>query len=113
MKASSGLLLCVLLVPAAGLPAPGEKAHLAIGRDLYRENCAVCHDIDKDKMHSRKFGPSLQRLFKNETLPMSHGKPTRPYVEVRIKFGGAIMPAFGKRLTQDEINTLIDYIDSK
>jgi hypothetical protein len=44
---------------------------------------------------------------------MSHGKPSRQYVEVRIKFGGAIMPAFGKRLTQGEIDTLIDYIDSK
>jgi mono/diheme cytochrome c family protein len=44
---------------------------------------------------------------------MSHGKPSRQYVEVRVKLGGAIMPAFGKRLTQEEINALIDYIDSK
>ena len=105
--------LFVILTLAVLLPAAESKAHLAVGRDLFRENCAVCHDIDKDKAHSRKFGPSLNHLFKNETLPLSHGKPSRAYVEVRIKFGGAIMPAFGKRLTQDEINTLIDYIDSK
>jgi mono/diheme cytochrome c family protein len=103
----------VLLFAWAASLAAGEPAHLTIGRDLYRENCAVCHDIDKDKTHSRKFGPSLKHLFKNPTLPMSHGKPSRQYVEVRIKFGGAVMPAFGKRLTPDEISTLIDYIDSK
>ena len=105
--------LTILFVVATGLRAAGQNAHWAIGRDLYRENCAVCHDIEKDKAHSHKFGPSLNHLFKNETLPMSHGKPSRQYVEVRIKFGGAIMPAFGKRLTQGEIDTLIDYIDSK
>ena len=106
-------ILCFLAAAALLQAADRTSLHLAIGRDLYRENCAVCHDIEKDKAHSHKFGPSLNHLFKNETLPMSHGKPSRPYVEVRIKFGGAIMPAFGKRLTQDEMNTLIDYIDSK
>ena len=111
-------ILSALLVLAAGLTAAGQtlplkRTHLAIGRDLYRENCAVCHDIDKDKAHSRKFGPSLNHLFKNEKLPMSGGKPSRQYVDVRIKFGGALMPAFAKRLRQEEIDTLIDYIDSK
>jgi mono/diheme cytochrome c family protein len=109
MKTALGLFLAF----AAGLPATAQSAHWAIGRDLYRENCSVCHDIEKDKAHSRKFGPSLNRLFKNETLPMSHTKPTRPYVEVRIKFGGSLMPAFGKRLTPHEIDTLVDYLDSK
>jgi mono/diheme cytochrome c family protein len=101
----------ILLFVAAAVSGP--QSHLTIGRDLYRENCAVCHDIEKDKVHSRKFGPSLNHLFKNEKLPMSHGKPSRPYVEVRIKFGGTVMPAFAKRLTQAEIDTLIDYIDSR
>jgi mono/diheme cytochrome c family protein len=105
MKATFALFLTL----ASGLSA----AEPAIGRDLYRENCSVCHDIDKDKAHSRKLGPSLNHLFKNPTLPLSHAKPSRPYVEVRIKFGGLLMPAFGKRLTPQEIETLIDYIDSK
>jgi mono/diheme cytochrome c family protein len=102
----------VLLLRAAD-PTPVERAHLVIGRDLFRENCAVCHDIDKDKAHSRKLGPSLNHLFKNEVLPMSHAKPSRQYVEVRVKFGGPLMPAFGKRLTRDEIGLLIDYLASK
>jgi mono/diheme cytochrome c family protein len=109
MKLVFAMLALAFVLPAADPHA----AHLAVGRDLYRENCAVCHDIDKDKAHSHKFGPSLYHLFKNPTLPMSHGKPSRQYVEVRIKYGGALMPTFAKRLTQDQINTLIDYIDSK
>jgi mono/diheme cytochrome c family protein len=73
----------------------------------------VCHDIEKTQRQTRKFGPSLNHLFKNERLPLSHGKPNRQYVIVRIKFGGPLMPAFGKTLSDSEINTLIDYIASK
>lgn len=93
-------------------PPPWENSHV-IGRDLYRENCAVCHDIDKDRAHSRKLGPSLNHLFKNPKLPLSRGKPNRPYVMTRIKFGGALMPAFRKKLDDSQINILIDYIASK
>ena len=92
---------------------PWETPRLVIGRDLYRENCAVCHDIDKDQRHSRKLGPSLNHLFKNARLPLSHGRPSRQYVTVRVKFGGVIMPAFGKKLNDSEIKTVIDYIASK
>lgn len=92
---------------------PWEKSPLIAGRDLFREDCAVCHDIDKDQKHTRKLGPSLNHLFKNEKLPLSHGKPNRPYVAVRIKFGGALMPAFRTQLSDPEIDTLIDYIASK
>jgi mono/diheme cytochrome c family protein len=92
---------------------PWETPRLVIGRDLFRENCAVCHDVDKYRRHTRKLGPSLNHLFKNPRLPLSHGKPNRQYVTVRIKFGGVIMPAFQKTLNDSEINTLIDYIASK
>jgi len=95
-------------------PLPWEKTPpLAVGRDLYRANCAVCHDIDKDKKTSRKIGPSLNHLFKNERLPLSHGRPSRQYVAIRIKFGGPLMPSFAKQMSDAEINTLIDYIASK
>ncbi len=92
---------------------PWEKHRLDVGRDLFRENCAVCHDIDKDQKHTRKLGPSLNHLFKNEKLPLSHGKPNRAYVVTRIKFGGPLMPAFSKQMSASEIATLIDYIASK
>jgi mono/diheme cytochrome c family protein len=107
------LLGVAATLSAADIKAPPWENSFVIGRDLYRENCAVCHDIDKDKRHSRKIGPSLNHLFKNPSLPLSHGKPNRQYVIIRIKFGGVIMPAFSKRLNDAEINTLIDYIASQ
>jgi len=107
------LALASTLSAAAIKSPPWEQPRLLAGRDLFRENCAVCHDIDKDQKHTRKFGPSLDRLFKNAKLPLSHAKPNRPYVVVRIKFGGALMPAFRQTLNDSQINTLIDYIESK
>jgi mono/diheme cytochrome c family protein len=104
--------LAANLWAAETVAPPWEHSRLIIGRDLYRENCSVCHDIDKDQKHSRKLGPSLNHLFKNERLPLSHGKPSRQYVTVRIKFGGALMPAF-KQLSESDINVLLDYIASK
>lgn len=113
-------LKCAVFIALAGVLSaadiktpPWETSPLIAGRDLFRENCAVCHDIDKDQKHTRKFGPSLNHLFKNEKLPLSHGKPNRPYVVVRIKFGGALMPAFRNQLNDSDINILIDYIASK
>ena len=113
MKCVALLLLSFALSAADIKTPPWEQSPLIAGRDLFRENCAVCHDIDKDQKHTRKFGPSLNHLFQNPQLPLSHAKPNRPYVIVRIKFGGALMPAFRTYLTDSDINTLIDYIASK
>jgi mono/diheme cytochrome c family protein len=108
------LLLASGCLSAADVKSPPwETSPLVVGRDLYRQNCTVCHDIDKDQKHTRKLGPSLNHLFKNASMPLSHGKPNRAYVIVRIKFGGALMPAFRTQLSDSEINTLIDYIASK
>ena len=107
------LIVAVRLSAADIKSPPWEKPSLLQGRDLFRENCIVCHDIDKDQAHTRKLGPSLNHLFKNEKLPLSHGKPTRAYVTVRIKFGGALMPAFRNQLSDPEINILIAYLASK
>ena len=97
---------------AADKPAiPWERNHLRIGQALYRDNCVVCHEIDRPQ--SKKLGPNFYQLFKREKMPISSMKPNRDYIKVRIKFGGALMPAFGKYLTEAEINTLIDYIQSR
>ena len=90
---------------------PWEKDQRPAGQALYRENCVVCHDIDKAQ--SKKFGPSFYQLFKRDKMPIASVKPNRDYIKVRVKFGGAIMPAFRQWLTDREIDTLIDYIASK
>ena len=54
---------------------PWEKP-LHVGRYLYLENCSVCHEINKAE--TNKLGPTLFRLFQNEKLPFSGGKPSEP-----------------------------------
>jgi mono/diheme cytochrome c family protein len=112
--------LCFLFVSAAAFAAekpapPWEKRETAffVGRRLFRENCAVCHDIDKDQKSTRKIGPSLHHLFKNPKLPLSKGKPNRAYVMVRIQYGGPVMPAFMKRMNGDQMAILMAYLESK
>jgi mono/diheme cytochrome c family protein len=90
---------------------PWEKKHLLVGQALYRENCVVCHQIDRPQ--SKKPGPSFYQLFKRDKMPIAAMKPSRDYIKVRVKFGGPLMPAFGKTLTDSEIDTLIDYIASR
>ena len=92
-------------------PIPWEKNSLRIGQALYRENCVVCHEIDRRE--SKKFGPSFYQLFRREQMPLAKMKPSRDYIKVRIKFGGTLMPAFRTWLTDREIDSLIDYMASK
>ena len=112
--------LCLLLLSAAAFagekPAPPwEKPDAALlsGQHLFRENCAVCHDIDKDQKSTRKIGPSLHHLFKNPRLPLSKGKPNREYITVRIQYGGPVMPAFKQTIGDAQLAALLAYLESK
>ena len=90
---------------------PWEKSPLRIGQALYRENCVVCHDVDVES--SKKIGPSFYHLFQRENMPQTNRKPSRSYVAAKVRSGGTLMPAFSKKLTADEIDTLIEYMLSK
>ena len=90
---------------------PWEKDQRPAGQALYRENCVVCHEVDRAE--SKKMGPSFYQLFKREKMPLSNMKPNRQYIAVRVKFGGKLMPAFQKKLTDAQINSLIDYLESR
>lgn len=114
MRASLLLALAAITISLASFaterkPPPWEKP-LAKGRDLYRENCIVCHDIDKAE--TKKIGPSMFRLFQNEKLPFSGGTPSEEYVNFKIQLGGDVMPAFTGRLTSRQIDLIVDYIKS-
>ena len=57
--------------------------------------------------------PYLNRLFKNPRLPLSKSRPSRDYVKIRIQYGGQIMPAFMKRMNDEQIAGLLAYLESK
>ena len=94
-------------------PWERPQARVQWGEDLYREHCAVCHDVEQDQKKTRKLGPSLNRLFKNEKLPLTGGKPSREYVEVKVKFGGQLMPPFIKKMNDAEIAALVAFLETK
>ena len=108
---TAALVCAAALVAAGRRPVPWERNHLLIGQALYRENCVVCHDIDRQQ--SKKLGPSFYQLFQRAQMPIAKMKPSREYIKVRVKFGGALMPEFRRWLTDREMDTLIDYIASK
>ncbi len=97
---------------SAARTAPPWENPVREGRSLYLDNCSVCHAIDGPKQ-GKKLGPSLFRLFQNEKLPLSHGKPTDVYVIGKIKGGGFVMPSFRTYLNDAQIRMLIAYIRSR
>ncbi len=104
------LVLTGTTLGAEKKPPPWEKP-LRVGRYLYLENCSVCHEINKPE--TNKLGPTLFRLFQNEKLPFSGGKPSEPYVRIKIQFGGDVMPPFVNKLTDEQIDQLMAFIRSK
>jgi mono/diheme cytochrome c family protein len=106
--------LAVMLSAADQKPLPWDKNHLQIGLALYRANCVVCHDVDRPQAQSKKFGPSFYQLFRQSKMPLSGMPPTRDYITTVIKNGfPPIMPSFADALTDAEINTLLDYLQTK
>ena len=104
------VLIMGLAAAVSGAPRrslPWEKNHLQIGQTIYRENCVVCHDIDRAQ--SKKSGPA----FTSSSSATKCRLASREYIIVRVKFGGSLMPAFRQTLTDSEIDTLIDYIAAK
>jgi len=107
------LISPVVLLAAPQTPPPWEKPVARLGESFYRENCTVCHDIDKDQKATRKIGPSLNHLFKNPRLPLSKSRPSRDYVKIRIQYGGQVMPAFMKGMNDEQLAALLAYLESK
>ena len=108
---AAALGLAAALAAADRRPLPWEKNHLLVGQALYRENCVVCHDVDSAR--SKKLGPSFYHLFQRDRMPIANARPNPEYIKVRIRFGGPLMPAFRRKLTDADIDTLIDYMASK
>lgn len=107
------VLLAFTLTAADKKPLPWEKNRMVSGQALYRTNCVVCHDVDRPQAESKKFGPSFYQLFHRDKMPLANMKPNRDYIKLRIKFGGALMPAFAKTMNDSEIETLLDYLQSQ
>jgi len=90
-------------------PPLSEKAKK--GKDLFTDNCFICHDRDSDRV--KMLGPSLDGLFKRKTLIV--GKPvTEENVKEVIKMGPTPgMPGFRYKLSDTEIDALVEFLKTK
>jgi cytochrome c6 len=76
---------------------PGRKADISNGREIFESKCAKCHGSDGTK---GKWGAKNLQVSKLLDSDM----------KTIITNGKRIMPAWGKRLTEDEILSVIDYV---
>lgn len=90
---------------AAAMNVPVNTARASTGQVIYTQNCAVCHG---DKGYGN--GPGAASLpvqpFDLTTHVMLHDEQ---YLYATILDGRGYMPAFGSRLSQDQILDVIAY----
>ncbi len=108
-----GMALAFLLAGCeSGPTAPKSDAELhlteqqARGRRLFDQSCAQCHQAYSSATQA---GPSLQGLFKKQTLPS--GTPANDdRVRENILLGRAKMPGFRNLFSDDQVEDLIAYL---
>ncbi len=103
--ALSVLVTSGLILPLSLASAENKKA--AEGEAVYRKNCNMCHFPNKT---DNKFGPGLKGFFKAKQLPESQKPVTEAAVREQIEKGSKSMPGFGKRLSKEEIDSLMEYL---
>lgn len=96
----------------SGPPAPKSNAELHLteqqsrGRRLFDQSCAQCHQAYSSATQA---GPSLQGVFKKQTLPS--GIPANDdRVRENILLGRAKMPGFRNLFSDDQVDDLIAYL---
>ena len=98
-------VVCVALASPVVMRAAGDAAK---GKELFEQQCAVCHNADSDE---KKMGPGLKGLFKKDK--MANGKkPTLENVTAAVKEGGNGMPAFGEIMSAEDIDHVVAYLQT-
>ena len=78
----------------------------ATGRHVFDRQCGMCHEAYSSRPLK---GPSLQGLFKRPY--MKNGMPANDdRVREIIVYGRAKMPSFGRALTQQQIDEMMEYL---
>ena len=100
-------LLILALAVLIGCSANGRNTHEVSGQALFQFHCAPCHEMPPPDL--LKEPPKLNGIFNSKTLP-SGAPATDEQVRKVIIEGLRTMPAFDKRLKEDEVRNLIAYL---
>lgn len=95
------LLLASAFLSAAG---PGDAAK---GKQIFSDNCAVCHNADSTEA---KGGPGLKGLFKKPALQNKKKVTDANILDIIDKGSPAGMPGFAESLSAQERASLLAYL---
>jgi len=81
------------------------------GKDIFEQNCDVCHNADST---DAKVGPGLKGLFKKENLTSDSNKKVTDatVMEIINKGSPAGMPAFEDQLSAQQRADVLAYLKS-
>jgi len=101
-------VVTLLSVATAVLVAPAFGADFAIGKSIYGDKCLKCHG-EKGRGDGRK-AADLEKKPADYTDKAKMAKFTDEDLKKAVKEGKKPMPAFGKKLTDEQIDNVIAYI---
>lgn len=78
----------------------------AAGRRVFLDECSRCHYPDSERALN---GPGLEGLFRRPYLPSGGIASDSRVIEV-IERGRNMMPAFGNRLDEEQLEALMAYL---
>ncbi len=116
VRLKTGLLayavLLLILTGCESEPARKTDAELGLtpsqarGRQLFDQECGSCH---KAYSSGGRQGPSLRGIFKKPYMPS--GTPANDArVREVITYGRSKMPSFGRVLTPEQVDEIIQYL---
>jgi cytochrome c len=101
-SAFAGLLLAGAVLSAAAKPGSAAK-----GKDLFGQNCDVCHNSDSTEV---KVGPGLKGLFKRETLQNKKKATDANVMDIINKGSPSGMPGFMEALSEQDRADVLAYL---
>ena len=96
MKRITGLAVAIIIL-SSFVNFSTRQADINKGREVFESKCAKCHGADGTKGKWGAKNLQVSRLGNNEMRTI-------------ITNGKRIMPAWGKRLTEDEVLSVIGYV---
>ncbi|PZV17787.1 MAG: cytochrome C6 [Pseudanabaena sp.] len=93
------IALTLLVSLAFGQPAFAE---VSAGAKIFNNNCAQCHAGGRNNVVAAK-------TLKKDALAQ-YGKDTVAAIELQVTKGKGAMPAFGKKLSKEEITAVANYV---
>jgi mono/diheme cytochrome c family protein len=105
----AGLLAALLLLGCGEKQQRSEQLSKAEieGQWRYENDCAECHENPQPDLHKQP--PNLHGLFLRKSLP-SGAPATDAQVRKTIVGGRGTMPAFDRRLREQDVGDLVKYL---